>query len=229
MKIRAKVSRFGKFRGFSLVELLVVIVIIAILAGVAMPAFGIAKFNAKMNASMQQARQIGLALLTYSGDHDGNYPTFGEDNVHGEKIATSNDAFRSLVPDYIDNEAIFAVSTSKWGPSADGRIKTPAEILKAGENHYAYVSGLTGNSGSMKPLIVDGTDGSGHYTRNEGEKGGTWRGQKAILIRNDSSARLVPLKGEDDQRYIPDTEDDELNLLDVGTTVGSDAKLLDPS
>lgn len=227
MKTQFQLNRQSQKRAFTLVELLVVMVIIAVLAGVAFPVFGNVIFTAKMNAGMQSAKQIGLALVAYAGDHDGQYPE--EKNSYDETIKTSNDAFRSLIPDYCDNEAIFVVPTSQWGSNVDGKIKTASEILKPGENHFAFVSGINSTSGSMKPLVVDGTDGTGFYTRDEQRKGGAWKGQKAILIRNDNSAKLVPLKGTDDHRFIPDTENEAVNMLDVGTTIGDGVKLLDPS
>jgi hypothetical protein len=43
-------------------------------------------------------------LRAYAGDNDGAFPT--EKNSYGEPIVTSNDAFRSLIPAYCDNEKI---------------------------------------------------------------------------------------------------------------------------
>jgi len=220
-------QRINTDNAFTLIELMVVMLIIALMAGVAFPTFQAAMMTAKMNGAMQSARQIGLAIISYGGDHDGNYPA--TENSYGQAISSSNDAFRSLVPDYTDNESIFAVSGSAWGPSADGKIATLDQILQQGENHFSYISGLSSTAGSMQPLIVDGTDGHGYYTRNPQEKGGTWKGQKAVLIRNDCSSRLMPLKGDNNRRYIPDLNDPTKNLLETTITPGSGVVLLDPS
>ena len=60
-------------RGFTLIELLVVIAIIAILAAMLLPALAKAKQKAKQTACINNMRQIGLALVMYSGDY-AQYP-----------------------------------------------------------------------------------------------------------------------------------------------------------
>lgn len=211
---------------FTLIELLVVISIIALLAGIAMPVYGIAVMQGKMITAMNKAKQIGIALHVHANDHGGTFPSGKND--YDETINTSNDAFRGLIPAYLDTESIFTVPGSKAGPAADNRIASPAQILERGENHWAYVSGLSSTSNSTWPLVVDHTDGSGNYTTKDNTTGGTWKGTKAIVIHVDGSATQERLLGTGDQRYIPRTDDKTANALNT-SYMGDDVKLLEPA
>ena len=63
-----------KTRAFTLIELLVVIAIIAILAAILFPVFARAKDAAKDTANLSNAKQMGTAILMYSGDNNDYFP-----------------------------------------------------------------------------------------------------------------------------------------------------------
>jgi len=63
-------------RGFTLIELLVVIAIIAILAAILFPVFAQARERARQTSCASNQKQVGLALLQYTGDNDEYYPSY---------------------------------------------------------------------------------------------------------------------------------------------------------
>jgi prepilin-type N-terminal cleavage/methylation domain-containing protein len=62
----------GSSRGFTLIELLIVIAIICILAAILFPVFSRARENARRSSCMSNMKQLGLAHLQYTQDHDGH-------------------------------------------------------------------------------------------------------------------------------------------------------------
>ncbi len=212
--------------GFTLIELLVVISIISILAAISLPVMKGVIVHARQADAVASARGIALALQMHANDADGLFPA--ETDREGNALVSANDAFRDLLPAYIDDERIFAVSSSAVGRSADGKIDPRAEILKPGENHFAYIAGLTTSAPSTWPLVVDGTDGHGNYVSETTKPGGVWAGDKAVVIAVSTSAKLVRLRGEKDARYIPRSDDARKNALTVSDYMGHGAKLLEP-
>ena len=184
---------------FTLVELLVVITIIGILAGIALPVYNGVTERANQTKALAQAKQIGLALKLYAGDNDGAFPSkvrSDDDTLTDADITNANQAFRQLIPNYINQEKIFYVGKSKFTPKQPDENMASGQKLKAGENHFAYVMNLTDTSNSAFPLVADGFAAVGAdpaWTSVETEKGGVWKGKKAIVLRVDQSAEIVTL------------------------------------
>lgn len=195
MKTRPLPSpRNRRNRAFTLIELLTVTAIIAVLSAAIFPGVKASMRNAQMNAAMQNARQVAMALRNYAGDFEGTFPP-AVDLETEEEYSNSNEVFRNLFIDFIDSERVFAVTGSAWGPQADGRIDEESEVLEPGENHWAYIAGLTTTSRSDWPLLVDGSNGEGGYGSLQTEKCGLWEGSKAIVVRVEAVLRRAETRG----------------------------------
>lgn len=176
-----------------MIELLVVITIIAILATVATPMIGKARVSARMIPATQNVKSILTSMTLYSGEYGGLYPEGTEGN--------SNQALRQLFPDNCDTEKTFWVQGDvvfcdpKSPPDEDygeANGEFNGKALEAGENHWAYVSGLSDSNQGSTPILADGfTDGIGAYD----DKRHVWaQPNKAIIGFRDGSANAVKLR-----------------------------------
>ena len=193
---------------FTLIELLVVITIIAILASIALPVFNGVTERANQTKDLSNAKQIGLALKLFASDNNGAFPSKAPaaDYNTGTDLAAgdvSNDAFWWLFPSYLKSEDIFGAAGSKWSPGNPDNTIDPAgsstrtDTLKAGENTYAYVSGLTDTTNPAFPLLADGFSTTVPvYDPNKANKGGIWAANKAIVIFCDASGQIMKVASD---------------------------------
>ena len=182
---------------FTLIELLVVISIIAILAGIALPVFGQVQIKGAQTKVLSNIKQVGTACRLFADDYNGLYPTFTLDQnnkMTSNKVSDANEAFGQLfAAGYMETEQIFFCAKSAFTPKPpDEKFKNSGDVLTAGENHLAYVLGLTTTSPATWPLIADGFNSAGDhtYSKNEGDKGGVWKGKKAIVLHCDNSGSI---------------------------------------
>ncbi len=94
--------------GFTLIELLVVIFIISILAAISATGVKSAREKARQTNCMSNLRQIGVALVTYRGDHSGGNPNW----------------ISNLYPSYIDDLSVYVCRSDV----TKGRGLTPSDI-----------------------------------------------------------------------------------------------------
>ena len=213
--------RYYVTAAFTLIEMLVVVGIIALLVGIAGPGLNMAMTSARIARATADGRQVALALRGFAQDNGGAYPD-------GTDLVSSNDALRELFPTYTNVETNFVVPSSPVGKAADNKIEPAERVLERGENHWAYVAGLSDSSNPLWPLIVDHTNGSGYYVTKETDRGGTWRGGKAVVIRCDGGGSALRLSGTGAKRFVPRHDDPEKNALQVREYMGDSARLLEP-
>ena len=137
--------------GFTLVELLVVIGIIAILAGVALGPITNGIKQAKHNAAMQQARQIGQVCFSYSTDNTANGNLYPADST-GLTIAQD-----LMNANYVTDPGMFAI-TSQTGYTAPTTSGSGGLTTTNVSWSFTVVStntsgGVSSSTGDLTPLV----------------------------------------------------------------------------
>jgi prepilin-type N-terminal cleavage/methylation domain-containing protein len=234
-----KTPRPSHQSGFTLIELLVVISIIAILAGLAMPVFTSAMKKGRITESVSNCKQIVTSLRMYSGANDGNFPTMTMDTTGQPGTAlsagdSSNKAFENIMP-YAQNKKVFINKMSAYckAPQAD-TTAADAKLLKAGQNDWLYILGLSETSDPRWPLVATATKSATEltYTSATSSKGGVWGGTDAVVGYCDGSAR--PISGNEMNVTSPTATyvKGPLNGANILTAteewLGTDAKILAP-
>lgn len=108
-------------RAFTLIELLVVIAIIAILAAILFPVFAQAREAARQSQCLSNLRQIGTAMMMYTGDWDETYPVDSSNCTPGSRTqwcSKMNPFWRieTRLDPYVKNSQIFSCSSATTPP-----------------------------------------------------------------------------------------------------------------
>ncbi len=98
--------------GFTLIELLVVIAIIAILVGLLFPALSSAREKSRRSSCANNIRQIAMAMIAYSDDFKGYFPTGALD----QDLANNNYMVSEvgIVPGGVDNQTRGFVGAARY-------------------------------------------------------------------------------------------------------------------
>ena len=120
-------------RAFTLIELLVVIAIIGILASMLMPVFAQARESARKTVCISNIRQLGQALMMYTGDYDEMYPAqdhlyidpccpFWLDVAYGvpDWFTSPYANWAQAVYNYVKEKGIYQCKSNKgWTPNSN--------------------------------------------------------------------------------------------------------------
>ena len=142
------------FKGFTIVELLVVISIIALLIGILLPAIGKARDKARTTTSVSNLRQLAIAHNAYAGDWEDAQMSLARYNISAYGDMATYNAAIGMTGDHHEGHP---PQIAGWGVNPD-----------TGETGmFSYWPGLTGHHWAVEPIgfpgSVNGVPGFGWF------------------------------------------------------------------
>lgn len=137
------------FRGFTLVELLVVIGIIAVLTAIIFPVFAQTKRRANLTVCTSNVRQLGFAIKLYLQDYDERFPYA---RTVDSGVGTDHDMSavptlkEALVP-YVQNDQLWFCPS--WMAEHGDLFSDERSLWRAYDSTYGYNAFPTDPAGTL--------------------------------------------------------------------------------